>query len=71
MQTLQEVRSGQLIGSKTIKLSEAFTSFPTELYQFADTLEILDLSTNKLKELPSEFVVFKKLRILFLSDNDF
>jgi hypothetical protein len=71
MQTLQEVRSGQLIGSKSIQLSEELTSFPTELYSFADTLEILDLSANRLKELPSGFIVFKKLRILFLSNNDF
>lgn len=34
-------------------------------------MEILDLSQNRLRELPADFGRLKKLRILFLSENDF
>jgi len=37
----------------------------------AETLEVLDLTDNKLSSLPENFGVFKKLKILFLSNNHF
>lgn len=54
-----------------IQLSENFSIFPDELFAFKDTLEILDLSKNKLSELPNNFNEFKKLKIAFFSENKF
>lgn len=71
MHTLQQIRSGELRGATRIKLSENLTSIPQELYQYEDTLEVLDLSGNALTMLPAEFSRFTKLRILFLSNNKF
>ena len=71
MQTLQQLRSGELKGTQTLKLSCELTEFPKEIFELKDTLEILDLSFNKLSQLPNNFSDFKKLKIAFFSDNDF
>jgi hypothetical protein len=71
MQTIQQLRSGELRGSKILKLSCKLTEFPKEIFELKDTLEILDLSNNHLSSLPNNFSDFKKLKIAFLSDNDF
>ena len=54
-----------------IQLSEGFLTFPNELFAFKDTLEILDLSRNRLSYLPDNFNEFKKLKIAFFSENNF
>ena len=46
-------------------------AFQKRYFALADTLEILNLSNNRLSELPDDFGRLKKLRILFLSENDF
>jgi len=71
MQTIQQLQSGELKGSIQIQLSCGLSKFPTELFDLVDTLEILDLSSNELTELPSDFGRFKKLKIAFFSDNKF
>lgn len=71
MQTLEQLRSGALTGSASIRLSCGLTEFPSELFQLADTLESLDLSGNHLKSLPNDFGRFSKLKIAFFSDNLF
>lgn len=71
MHTIQQIRSGELTGAKQIKISEHLTAIPQELYQYADTLEVLDLSGNELAVLPDEFACFTNLRRLFLSNNNF
>lgn len=71
MQTIEQLFSGELKGSKTIKLSCDLTTFPKEIIELADTLEIIDLSNNKLSQLPDNFSDLKKLKIAFFSDNDF
>lgn len=71
MHTLQQLRSGELAGNRTIKISESIKDFPVELYGLAETLEVLDLSGNHLQSLPDDFYQLKKLRIVFLSDNHF
>ena len=71
MKTLKELKSGNLIGSKNIKIAARLETFPKELYSLVDTLEILDLTDNNLTTLPDDFDRFKKLKILFLSNNKF
>ncbi|WP_319380400.1 leucine-rich repeat-containing protein kinase family protein [Thiomicrorhabdus sp.] len=71
METLHKLHSGELKGAKHIKISANLTELPQALYELADTLEILDLSANRLSDLPEDFVLFRKLKIVFLSDNEF
>ncbi len=68
---LQQLQSGKLAGSKQLKLCCGLTEFPAEIFDLADTLEILDLSGNLLSSLPDDFARLKKLKILFLSNNNF
>ena len=55
MHSIQQLQSGELVGTTYIKISAELTSIPTSMYQYADTLEILDLSGNELTELPEDF----------------
>ncbi len=71
MQTLSQLKSGQLLGTTRLTLSENLTTFPPEILSLADSLEILDLSHNKLTTLPDDFALFTKLKIVFLSSNPF
>lgn len=69
--TLQQLLSGELTGTKRLKLSCGLTEFPSEIFQLADTLEILDLSGNQLTQLPDDFGRLRHLKIFFCSDNHF
>jgi hypothetical protein len=71
MHTLEQLLSGELKGTKTLKLSCQLTHFPDEIINLADSLEILDLSGNQLSELPKDFSKLNKLKIAFFSDNHF
>jgi len=71
MQTLEQLQSGELIGSTSLKLSCGLKLFPQEIFELADTLEILDLSGNQLSQLPDDFARLHKLKIVFFSDNPF
>ncbi|AZI25231.1 protein kinase [Pedobacter sp. G11] len=71
MQTVSQLKKGELKGAVSVKISENLTEFPVELFELADTLEYLDLSSNKLSNLPDDFYRFKSLRIFFASDNLF
>jgi hypothetical protein len=71
MQTLEELKSGNLIDSTYIKIASGLKTFPSELYSLVDTLEVLDLTDNNLSSLPDDFDKFKKLKRLFLSNNQF
>ncbi len=71
MQTLQQLQSGELIGTKRLTLSCGLTKFPETIYNLADSLEVLDLSNNSLSNLPNDFIRLQKLKILFLSNNKF
>jgi len=52
-------------------LACGLTAFPREIFDLAETLEILDLSGNALSSLPDDLPRLHKLRILFCSDNRF
>lgn len=71
MQTLEQLQAGELAGCTSIKLSCDLKEFPRELFDLADSLELLDLSGNQLSALPQDFGKFKKLKIAFFSDNLF
>ena len=71
MNTLEQLRSGQLIGATRLQLVEQLASFPEEIFTLADTLEVLDLSNNNLADLPDEFAQLTKLKRVFLSFNQF
>jgi hypothetical protein len=71
MDTLSDLRTGKLAGTKRLDLSCGLTEFPREIFELADSLEILNLSGNQLSQLPDDLGRLKKLRILFCSDNPF
>ena len=71
MHTLDLLRSGELSGVTTLSLSCELDSFPEEIFGLAETLEVLNLSGNRLSTLPDDFGCLQKLRILFLSENQF
>lgn len=71
MNTLELLRGGQLAGSTRLRLFCGLTEFPREIFDLADTLEILDLSGNELSSLPEDLPRLSKLRILFCSNNLF
>ncbi|MGY5797493.1 protein kinase [Rheinheimera faecalis] len=54
-----------------INLSAGLSEFPADLYRFADSLEVLDLSGNQLSDLPADLHRFQKLKRLFLTNNNF
>ena len=71
MDTLAQLRTGALAGAKRLDLSCGLTTFPSEIYRLADTLEILNLSANALSMLPDDLPRLHKLRVIFCSDNQF
>lgn len=71
MDTLAELRAGRLAGAKRIDLSCGLTEFPREIFDLADSLEILNLSGNALDSLPDDLHRLRRLRVLFCSDNRF
>ena len=54
-----------------LALSDDLTEFPLEILDLADSLEILDLSNNRLSTLPNAFASLKKLRTVFFNTNQF
>lgn len=71
MNTLAQLKRGELAGVTRLKLSEHLETFPSEIFDMADSLEVLDLSGNRLSQLPSDLWRLHKLRILFCSNNLF
>lgn len=71
MDTLAQLRAGQLAGIKRLDLCCGLTEFPREIFELADSLEILNLSGNALSSLPDDLHRLVHLRVLFCSDNLF
>ena len=69
--TLHQLRTGQLTGLKRLDLGCGLTEFPREVFELADSLEVLNLSQNALSSLPDDLHRLHKLRIVFCSDNRF
>ena len=69
--SLDDLKSGRLNGLRRVKISANLTEIPREIFNLAETLEILDLSDNNITELPADFSRLSKLRILFLAKNNF
>ncbi len=71
MNTLKQLRRGELAGATRLVLSEGLTQFPREIFTLADTLEYLDLSGNALASLPEDFARLHRLKVLFCAGNRF
>jgi hypothetical protein len=71
MHTLEQLRRGELLGIQRLQLRCNLTEFPREIFELADSLEILDLSGNQLSTLPDDLPRLHKLRVIFCSDNPF
>lgn len=71
MHTLERLRRGELAGASRLDLAAGLSELPSEIFALADSLEVLNLTGNRLRELPAELPRLRKLRILFCSDNDF
>ena len=71
MNTLAQLKAGQRAGITRLDLSCGLTEFPREIFELADSLEILNLSGNALSSLPDDLHRLPHLRVLFCSDNAF
>ncbi|MNX47524.1 putative E3 ubiquitin-protein ligase ipaH4.5 [compost metagenome] len=71
MHTLAQLRAGELSGITRLDLAEGLTEFPQEIFDLADSLEVLNLSGNALSALPEDLHRLTRLRVLFCSDNRF
>jgi hypothetical protein len=69
--TLAALRSGQLKGIRRLDLACDLQDFPREIFELADSLEVLNLSGNSLATLPDDLSRLSKLRVLFCSNNRF
>lgn len=68
--TLRRLRAGELTGCTRLDLSCELTDLPPEVFELADTLEVLNLTGNRLRQLP-DLSRLRHLKVLFCSDNDF
>lgn len=71
METIDLLRAGRLQGIKRLDLAAGLTNFPIEIFDLADSLEILNLSDNNLQSLPADLGRLHQLKIIFLSNNNF
>ncbi|MDZ4240238.1 MAG: protein kinase, partial [Hydrogenophaga sp.] len=71
MHTLEQLRSGALAGIRRLDLSADLTELPPDVFDLADTLEVLNLSGNRLSRLPPDLGRLHRLKIVFCSDNAF
>lgn len=71
MHSLDDLRAGRLLGATRLDLSAQLRHFPSEIFDLADSLEILNLTGNQLTELPADLHRLRRLKVLFCSDNLF
>ncbi len=69
---LASLRAGATAGVTRLDLSGCdLAEVPPEVFEHAETLEALDLSGNRLTDLPDDFAKLTRLRRLFCSHNPF
>ncbi|MDZ7856743.1 MAG: leucine-rich repeat-containing protein kinase family protein [Sphaerotilus sp.] len=71
MHALESLRSGALAGARRLDLSCGLTELPREVFDLAETLEVLNLTGNRLSTLPDDLPRLHRLRVVFCSDNAF
>ncbi|PSN14001.1 protein kinase [filamentous cyanobacterium CCT1] len=71
MHSLEMLRSRPLLDTPRLTLPAGLTTFPEEILELADSLEILDLSNNALTTLPDSFAKLHNLRVVFFNNNCF
>jgi hypothetical protein len=71
LHTLEQLRSGDLAGIRRLDLSCSLQTLPPEVFALADTLEVLNLSGNNLRDLPHDLPRLHKLKVIFCSNNPF
>ncbi len=69
--TIAQLESGSLKGISRLDLSAGLTEFPRAIFDLADSLEVLNLTGNRLSALPDDLPRLRRLRILFCSENCF
>lgn len=70
MQTLESLRRGDLAGARRLDLPDAgLTELPEEIRSLAGSLELLNLSGNRLTGLPDWLSECQQLKIVFASSN--
>ncbi len=71
MHTLEQLQSGSLAGTRRLDLSCGLQTLPPEVFDLADSLEVLNLSGNQLSDLPADLPRLHQLKVIFCSDNAF
>jgi hypothetical protein len=71
LHTLEQLRSGALAGTRRLDLSAHLQTLPPEVFDLADTLEVLNLSGNQLSSLPHDLPRLHRLKVIFCSNNPF
>ncbi|WP_460418657.1 leucine-rich repeat-containing protein kinase family protein [Pseudomonas sp. microsymbiont 2] len=71
MHTLDDLRAGRLRGITRLNLCQGLTDFPREIFDLADSLEVLNLTGNALSDLPDDLHRLTRLKVLFCSENRF
>jgi Leucine rich repeat/Lipopolysaccharide kinase (Kdo/WaaP) family len=69
--TLERLRRGELAGATRLDLSRGLTELPEEVLSLADSLEVLNLSGNRLVDLPAWLPRLRRLKVVFASNNPF
>ncbi|MEO1392285.1 MAG: leucine-rich repeat-containing protein kinase family protein [Cyanobacteria bacterium J06634_5] len=71
LETLTGLTASQLRGRSRITLCKGLSEFPKELFELAETLEILEASDNCFERLPDEFATLHRLKAVFFNNNAF